>query len=233
MKKLVKIACLAIALTGIATAAERKAPQDINSVDLTNETQQLSNENRVLDLVWWIPVEFWEAVLAQDPSVTQAQVDDMMGVMRPYFLIVVVQADISPFGAFNFLEEPRIRRGLEVSYTDASGRRSALAVLPTTNNDFELLLQQLGPVLANAMGNLGQNFNFYAFSAVDDDGNRIASPYDSGSINVRLNAREGSPTVFSFEAPLDSLYVPRICPNGKPAHISWNYCPWDGTRLKD
>jgi len=233
MKHLIRIVCVLIACGGVAVAAERKAPQDINSVDLTTETQQLSNENRVLDMVWWIPAEFWEAVLLQDPSVTAAQAEDMLRVMRPYFLIVVVQADISPFGSFNFIEEPRIKRGLDVTYVDASGERSSLSVLPTTNNDFELLLQQLGPVLANAMGNLGQNFNFYAFSATDSDGKRVASPYDTGTINVRLNAREGSPSVFAFEAPLNSLFVPRICPNGKPAHISWNYCPWDGSRLGD
>jgi hypothetical protein len=35
-----------------------------------------------------------------------------------------------------------------------------------------------------------------------------------------------------LELPLDSLFVPRLCPNGKPAHVSWDYCPWSGKKLK-
>ena len=234
MLNLFRATCLFIAATGLATAAERKDPSEINIVDLTTETQKMSGEASEMDMVWWIPPEFWEAALRQDPSVPADQADAMLDVMRPYFVIAVVQADISPFGAFNFLPEPRIKRGLEVTHIDERGNRSRLNILETTNADFELLLLQLGPVLGSAMGNLGQNFNFYAFSATDEDGNRVASPFDSGIVQVRMSGREGSPaTVLEFEAPLDSLFEPRICPNGKPAHISWNFCPWDGSRLGD
>ncbi len=232
MLNLIRATCLFIAMTGLALAAERKDPTEINPVDFTTETQQMSSEASVLDMAWWIPPEFWEAVLRQDPSVPRDQADAMLEVMQPYFVIVVVQADISPFGSFTFIPEPRIERGLGVTYIDERGNRSSLEVLETTNPDFELLLLQLGPILANAMGNLGENFNFYAFSATDEDGNRVASPYEPGRIRISLSAREGAaPTEFEFEAPLDALFRPRICPNGKPAHISWNFCPWDGSRL--
>lgn len=232
MLNLIRTSCLFIAATGLAVAAERKDPTEINPVDFTTETQQMSSEAAVLDMAWWIPAEFWEAVLRQDPSVPRDQADAMLEVMRPYFVIVVVQADISPFGSFTFIPEPRVERGLGVTYVDEQGKRSDLEVLETTNPDFELLLLQLGPILANAMGNLGENFNFYAFSATDADGNRIASPFEPGRIQVSLGGREGAaPTEFEFEAPLDALFRPRICPNGKPAHISWSFCPWDGSRL--
>jgi hypothetical protein len=39
-----------------------------------------------------------------------------------------------------------------------------------------------------------------------------------------------APTVV-LETPLNSLFVPRTCPNGKPAHVSWKFCPWGGERL--
>jgi hypothetical protein len=25
--------------------------------------------------------------------------------------------------------------------------------------------------------------------------------------------------------------LPRMCPNGKPAHVTWVVCPWDGSKL--
>ena len=234
MRNMIRAICLFLAASGVAVAAERKDPTEINPVDFTTETQQMSSEAAVLDMAWWIPPEFWEAVLRQDPSVPREQADAMLEVMSPYFVIVVVQADISPFGSFTFIPEPRIEEGLELTYTDERGKRSVLSILETTNPDFELLLLQLGPILANAMGNLGENFNFYAFAVEDEDGNRVASPFEPGRLRVSLSAREdAAPTVFEFEAPLDALFRPRICPNGKPAHISWNFCPWDGSRLPD
>ena len=114
MQNLIRATCLFIAASGLAVAAERKDPTEINPVDFTNETQQMSSEASVLDMAWWIPAEFWEAVLSQDPSVPREQADAMLEVMRPYFVIVVVQADISPFGSFTFIPEPRIEEGLQL-----------------------------------------------------------------------------------------------------------------------
>jgi hypothetical protein len=220
------------ALSLSAGAAERKTPTQINITEMTTETQKLSNNARRMDMAWWVPYEFWESVLMQDPAVTAEQAGLMLEVIQPYFVIAVVQADISPFGAFNFLDEKKIRSGIDAEYMDEIGGRRALEVLDSTSNDFELLLMQIGPVLSSAMGNLGQNFQFYSFSAVDKKGDRIASPYENGVVRISLNSRENEePSVFEFEAPLDSLHVPRICPNGKPAHISWKVCPWDGSKL--
>jgi hypothetical protein len=36
-----------------------------------------------------------------------------------------------------------------------------------------------------------------------------------------------------IEMPIDALFVQRMCPNGKPAHVSWVVCPWDGGKLPD
>jgi hypothetical protein len=43
--------------------------------------------------------------------------------------------------------------------------------------------------------------------------------------DVQLTSRVGM--------PLDSLFKPRFCPNGKKAHISWEFCPWSGKKLKE
>ncbi len=223
---------LLCALSLSAGAAERKSPTQINITEMTAETQKMSNDARRMDMAWWVPYEFWESVLMQDPAVTAEQAGLMLEVIQPYFVIAVVQADISPFGAFNFLDESKIRRGIDAEYVDENGGRRALEVLDSTSNDFELLLLQIGPVLSSAMGKLGENFQFYSFSAVDKKGDRVASPYENGVVRISLDSRENEkPSVFAFEAPLDSLFVPRMCPNGKPAHVSWKVCPWDGSKL--
>jgi hypothetical protein len=93
------------------------------------------------------------------------------------------------------------------------------------------LLKVLGPILSSAMGPMGQNMNFFV---LDDHkkGGRLISPYEPGMLRITLTDNKGvklEPLLIEF--PLDSLYVPRRCPNGKPAHVSWMVCPWDGSKL--
>ena len=33
------------------------------------------------------------------------------------------------------------------------------------------------------------------------------------------------------ELPINALFVPRLCSDGREAHVTWNYCPWTGERL--
>ena len=197
--RMLVVLALSCALSLTVAAAERKSPSQISPTDLTAETQKISNNPSRMDMAWWVPYEFWEAVLTQDPMVPAEQSGLMLEVIQPYFVVAVVQADISPFGAFNFLDESKIRRGMSVEYSDENGSGKKLEMLESTSNDFELLLQQIGPVLSSAMGNLGQNFQFYSYSAVDKKGDRIASPYEKGVLRVLLDAREGEePSIFEF-----------------------------------
>ena len=64
-----------------------------------------------------------------------------------------------------------------------------------------------------------------------DDGKRILDPYQPGGLQVDLKRKNNQPLQAKIEFPLNSLYVPRRCPNGKPAHVSWKFCPWTGAKL--
>jgi hypothetical protein len=86
-------------------------------------------------------------------------------------------------------------------------------------------------MLSATLGKLGESMYFVV---LDDQvkGHRVISPLEKGALRVTLTHEGPEPLgTFEFETPLDSLYVPRMCPNGKPAHISWVVCPWDGTKL--
>ncbi|MBW4643856.1 MAG: hypothetical protein KME23_12850 [Goleter apudmare HA4340-LM2] len=60
---------------------------------------------------------------------------------------------------------------------------------------------------------------------------KIGSPYKSGKLNISFNGKGNQQIGSVVNLPLNSLFIPRLCPNGKPAHVSWKYCPWDGTPL--
>jgi hypothetical protein len=231
MKALLLIALSMV--SAIAAAAERKPFDEVNTDALTRETQITEGSDNALDLVWWLPVEFWQVALQSNPSLAQSQIDQVVDTLRPYSVIAVVQADISPFGAFHFFDEAKVASGLQIDYVREGGTAINLPIGTTSDPDLNLLLKQLAPILSAAMGEMGQNFYFFPLADQNADGERIVSPYETGQLRIDLTDREGMPRpAFEIEFPLDSLFVPRLCRNGKPAHISWKYCPWDGKKLK-
>ncbi len=231
MKPLVALVVLSLSLS--AVAADRKPYEQINSADLTAETQVMSNASDSIDLIWWIPTEFWQAALSQDPSVSASQVEQIIGVLKPYSVLAVVQADISAFGAFNFYDRERVMNGLDITFIRENGRSVNVSHKSVSDPDMRLMLDQMRPILSAAMGNLGENFYFFPLPDTDAKGKRIISPYEYGTLRVSLDARKGeAPTVLELEVPLDSLFVPRVCPNGKAAHVTWRFCPWNGEPLK-
>lgn len=215
-------------------AAERLSIDQVDSNVLTQETQKSDGADNAMDLVWWIPVEFWEAALSGNPAVTPQQVAEVVDTLRPYSVIAVVQADISNMGAFHFFDEKKVTDGLRVEYRPAEGPPVRISVNELAHPDVVLLLNQLSPILTAAMGNMGENFYFFPLPDTDKDGNRLVSPYEEGMLRVTLTKREGvRRPPFEFQLPLNSLHEPRLCPNGRPAHISWKYCPWSGSKLED
>jgi len=155
----------------------------------------------------------------------------MLGVLQNHSVLGVVQADISPFGAFRFFDRNQVMGGLIVQAIDAAGNVQTISHTEPADPDMRILLDQMRPVLAQAMGSMGENFYFFPLPAFDDEGERIPSPYKSGALRVTLQRSDANPSL-EIEMPIDSLFVPRICPNGKPAHVSWVYCPWSGKKLQ-
>lgn len=220
---------LTLALCTNASAFEKKRPKDVDISAMTNETQRTSYAGGV-HLAWWIPLEYWEASLSRDPNVTDTARKQVLDTLRKYSMLAVVQADVGPLGNFKFYEREAVRKGMKLEISDG---KAWAPVMPVAEVPDELapLLKVLGPILSSAMGAMGENMNFFV---LDDQkkGGRMISPYDPGVLKISLTDDKGAALEpFLIEFPLDSLYVPRRCPNGKPAHISWVVCPWDGSKL--
>ena len=186
-----------------------------------------------MDLMWWIPPEYWEIVFRSEAGMPAEQVDQFLGLLRNYSIIAVIQADISMFGAFTFYDKESFVENMVVEYIDADGNALEISHTEVTDPDVRLLLDQLRPVLAAAMGNMGENFYFFPLKDRADDGSRLVSPYEKGLLRTSLTPRkDGEASVLQLELPLDALFVPRVCPNGKPAHVTWSHCPWSGKKLR-
>ncbi len=222
-----------LCLVGPLFAATPKPIEEVDTDALTQELQYAASADRFV-LVWWIPHEFWSAVLHQAGIVDDEVRDDMLGTLESYSMLAVVEADISDFGHFDFYDKQTILKHLRVTYKEGDDEQRELKPMSDVPEDVKLLQQQMAPVLTNAMGAMGANFYFFTFNTTTKDGQRLLSPYSESTLDVHTTDRLGGrPEVGRFRFPLDSLHIPRKCPNGEDAHISWKFCPWTGQKLPE
>jgi hypothetical protein len=226
-----KVPRLLLLLTSLvalnAHAIEPKALKDVDISALTTETQQTTNADGV-HIAWWIPPEFWQ-VAAMSNGGNPDSLKALNDIMSKYSMLAIAQAEISPFGAFTFYDRDKVSQGLKIELTDGK-ETQVLEPMKEVPDDLQMLLKIMAPMLESALGNMGKHINFFVLTDAAKEG-RLISPYGNSRLAVTLTAKNGPLKPFVFEMPLNSLYVPRICPNGKPAHVSWVVCPWDGSKL--
>ena len=83
------------------------------------------------------------------------------------------------------------------------------------------------------MGNLGSNMHFFVLNDELESSPRLIDPYLKGHISIQLERRDEVQLDARIEMPLNSLFIPRKCPNGMDAHVSWKFCPWTGKPLEE
>jgi hypothetical protein len=213
-----------------AQALTRKAIKDVDVTTMTSELQKTAPGDGI-HMAWWIPTEFWEASVAGDADMSDADKKALVGVMSKYSLMAVAQADVSRFGTIAFYERDIIVKGMKIELSDG-GKSKQLHPIDEYPDELRMILKIMTPMLESALGNTGKNLNFFVLSDESKDG-RLVSPYGNSKLSVTLTNKKGEVLEpIRFEMPLDALYVPRMCPNGKPAHVSWMVCPWDGSKLE-
>jgi hypothetical protein len=218
-----------LALAWDASALSRKAIKDVDINAMTAELQKTA-PGEGIHMAWWIPTEFWEASVADDADMSDADKKALIEVMSKYSLLAVAQADVSRFGTIAFYDRSVIVEGMKIEFAE-DGKSRSLEPIEDYPDELRMILKIMTPMLESALGNTGKNLNFFVLSD-EVKGDRLISPYGSSVLSVTLKTKKGEVLEpIRFEMPLDSLFVPRICPNGKPAHVSWVVCPWDGSKL--
>lgn len=220
-------------LMGCATVArkpiERLPLAEVEVEQFSQDTQRILSDQDSYTQAWWVPVEFWVAAFARSHPQLAEQA---MTLLKPYTMVAVIQADVTPLGGFVFYEKADIAQRLTVQFEN-EGVWTTLISKEVTDPTLHTLLSLLSPVLASTMGNLGANMHFFVFSDQREKGEaRITDPYAEGRVRIKLaDTRTQATRLLDIALPVNALFKPRFCPNGEPAHISWQYCPWDGSRL--
>lgn len=212
---------LTLGVVGTGIAQESK----LNSSEICDETQKMSDNPDDMTIVWWIPDEFWIASAAEDASFLEADLKAILKTFQPYELFGVMDGEIGYFGGVTYKSEADIRNSIRLVCKDGT------LIYPTAtekiDNDTKALLAFMKPALENMMGEMGKNMYFFLFPAKNKNGQMIAEAKKEGLLHILLGERE-----FKWRLPLDSVMPLKICSNcGEKCKGSWKFCPWCGTKL--
>jgi hypothetical protein len=233
MKQLIVAVFTFLAIT-CASAAQLRPVSEIDIDAITDDTQAVPSNvgDDHAAFVWWIPIEYWQSVMSRDTTASEVDKKTLLDAMSGISLLALVQADISAMGAFRYYAKEEIEQQMRISFTDANGITHGLSPLQAIDPDLDLFIGIFKPILGAAMGNLGSNMHFYVLDDRSESAPRLIEPYRNGAIRVELAKKSGDRLTAEIELPLNSLFIPRKCPNGKEAHISWKFCPWSGAPLE-
>lgn len=105
-------------LSFIISNAQSKSFKDVSIDDLLTETQLSSDNTDYVEMIWWMPTEYWKVIFSQDESTSQAEVDEIVSLIEDYVLIAAVKGKIGMFGGITFENEDAVREMLKVTYKD-------------------------------------------------------------------------------------------------------------------
>lgn len=222
--KNITIAFLLLLAIGNLQAQQKRDLKEVDLDAMLDETQFASDNEDYVDLIWWIPMEYWKAVYAQDSSIPADEAEEMTSLLKNYDIVAAVRGKIGYFGGVTFQDEASIRNDLVFEY-------DGVTYDPMDTKDIEADLKSfidiMRPMFSNMMGNMGENLYFVVYQ--DGASNSaIIDPYSDKTLKLKLDDFSDS-----LQFPLSSLLKPKKCPNdGALFNGKWSYCPHHGDVLE-
>lgn len=211
-----------IVLSTVLTSAQNL---NIDYNQFIRETQKNSSESGKINIVWWIPLEFWDITLKRNKTLSEDQIKKFIDELKPYSMFAVIQGEMGPMGNLTYVPLDSIKNSIVL--LDNNQKKYYPIAYDQLDAGLQSLLTMLKPVLKNSMGQLGENMNFFVFSDQKDNQKRVSDPYVKGAVQVNILNKE-----YKWRTPLGTLMPLKYCPKDKEElNGSWEYCPWDGEKL--
>ena len=222
---LAKIGLAALLLILPSTRPGCAQKPNLDLMEIARETQKFSTEGGELNIVWWLPQEFWSTSIAANTNVKPAQIQMFTKFVHPYLIVGVVSGTVSTFAPPTYRTEAEIRSLIRLKDSDGTTyppiESSRLAASVPT---LESLMR---PSMAKMLGPLGENMNFFVFPGNRKDGSEVCDASRRGVCEVDLGEHR-----FIWKLPLESVLPKQKCPVcGEMLSGAYKYCPYDGTKL--
>jgi hypothetical protein len=216
------------AQTATASPASTFTPKypGIQADDLLPETQFGIHQQGYAGLIWWIPTEFWQVSSESHGRPMPADFKSLDN----YTTVGIFFAKVGSLGNFDFAKADDLRKNLVVRDQDGN----EYPPLQQVSSEATALTAVLKPMLAGAMGRMGESMEIFYFPAVGKNGKRIASATEKTNFKLVLRDTLGMKEhVTQVETPLTALSPAKSCPvDHRKMSASWSYCPWHGVALE-
>jgi hypothetical protein len=213
-------------------ATDRKSLSVVDVDQLTLDCQVNTGGADEHALVWWMPNVFWEVSMAQNDDMSPREKQELLNQMKGVTILCILQGQLTDYGNLVPASKAIIQRGMTILFTNKDGEVKQVQPVKSFNTDVRRFLLDIKAMMSNLLGTVGESMQFFVLDNRDTATSAKMDPYKGGLLSVRLTGNGGAKIQANFQFPFHSLYVPRICPNGKEAHVSWNFCPWTGKQLK-
>lgn len=204
--------------------SQKKDFKNVSIDKLVSETQYSSDSTDDIDLIWWMPSEYWNVVFAQDNTVSKQESDAIVDLLKKYVTLIVVKGKVGLFGGVTYDSKDTIQSSLKVKLNKDELK---LEDEKNYNPDLKNFLSMIKPMMENMLGPMGENMQVFLFK--DSDFKKVlpVDPFSSDKLNFSLGDFEKE-----VELPLGSLLKEKVCKECSKIHSGkWSYCPYDGTEL--
>jgi hypothetical protein len=206
----------------------KEAPPEIDTQELTNETEQMDNHGGKIGLFWWVPVEFWEQSAVQSGA-NYAIAKKTFAPLANYNLFIIGVGTYN-VGGISWAKEQDIRRG--VVLRDQAG--NTYKPLESVAEDAQNFSDLMKPILKNILGPMGEGVQLFFFPKKDAQGKEFADPRRTSELTLLVtDLMDPGVSSYVWRLPLTSLLPVKYCPVGKEkVKANWKYCPWHGNKLQ-
>ena len=215
---------LVLIFFSIVVFSQEKDLKKVSIDALLTETQFSNDHPDAMELIWWIPTEFWEISFLQDNSSSQEDINALKAMFDGYELFAVVKGKIGYFGGITYEPLEVILNELEVTYKNKTLEQVKKDKIPSDLLNF---LSAMQPMMANMFGSMGENMHFVL---MQDNPAKSVLPINAiGEDNLTIKLAEFTQEV---DLPLSKLLKEKVCPIDKELHSGkWQYCPFHGNEL--
>lgn len=192
--------------------------------DIVRDTQRLTVEDGSVSMIWWIPVQFWEASMRDNADLPEAARTEIIGFMAEYNVVALLRAKAGPEGLEDIRPKDELVKNTRV---EANGKVLEPLAADKVSPAALVLLSQLKPVIAAAAGQVGEAMEFVVYPAFVD-GKAIIDATQPGALNVTFYGRTQQ-----WRLPLGSLLPPKIDKvTGEQFPGNYEYNPYTGKKIE-
>lgn len=221
MKKIITLLLCCYCSAGFAQTFK-----DVDFTEFVRDIQIWKKDNNRMQLVWWLPNEYWKVAFSQTNTVPPEVAGKVQDMIKDYVIICAGDMKFIKTELF-FKTKNEILPVL--SLTDSAGKKYYPLAAKDITEDAVMVEEILKPMFSKIIGQMGAGINIFYFKVKDKNGKNIIDPYAKELFTVNMGE-----TAFTWQLPIVSLLPPKFCPVDKEKMKgNWNFCPVHGDKLTE